>query len=231
MFQNNDQPSGWGNTMQIRSELLTLQELTARLPFDLEDTEQANNAFARWRQEDRDDAKRIVELWTYCFVRRYYLQKFAREAGFQLSDYDDLVARTYRKIERHISTVHHDDRYVQWVSKICKNTFLNYARSPRRLVSFDVREHAIAGEPPIDWGQFDAFQAVLAGAVGRLPGFLQSVARLRFIEKRSYEEIERVTGKPLPVIRSYASKALTRFRKDTRLRAFAESLYEEVCSR
>jgi DNA-directed RNA polymerase specialized sigma24 family protein len=190
-----------------------------------------NEAFQCWVSTHQVDAKQNVDLWTYCYVRRYYLLKFVREAAFQSSDFDELVTTTYRKIERFVAQVEQPDRYAQWVSKICKNTFINYGRAGRRLVALDGAAYGFAEETTVTGIDTALWYKELAGAVGRLPEFLQSVAMLRFVERRSYEEIERVTGKPLPVIRSYTSKALARFRQDSRLKAAIEPLYENIVGR
>ncbi|HET6566371.1 MAG TPA: sigma-70 family RNA polymerase sigma factor [Rhodothermales bacterium] len=214
--------------MSIGSEWHGIRDVAAHLPFELDDTEEANRAFQRWRKSHRAKEKRIVDLWTYCFVRRYFVLKFAQEDGFRLSDLDDLIARTYRKIDTYVDTVKSPGRYAHWVSKVCKNTFLNHTRTHRYVVPLQPDGPELVAEPVSTFtsSDFGILSRELSAAIGRLPEFLQAVARMRFIEHRSYEEIGRATGKSLPVIRSYTSKIAARFRRDRHLRAFLDPTAE-----
>ena len=107
------------------SELRTVID---RLPFSVDDTDAANESFRRWRDEEDPKAKRHADLWTYCYVCRYFLGKSARGTFDNPSDADELITRAYRKVQENRDGVRNAARYANWVSVVCKNTLLNYTR-------------------------------------------------------------------------------------------------------
>jgi DNA-directed RNA polymerase specialized sigma24 family protein len=108
-----------------------LRTVIDRLPFPVDDTRAANDAFRRWTQDNAQAAKRVVDLWTYCYVCRYFLSKSARGTFQNASDADELTTRAYQKVQKHRDSVRDPSRYANWVSVVCKNTLLNYARRNR----------------------------------------------------------------------------------------------------
>lgn len=200
-----------------------LDAVAAHLPFHLSETDQVNAAFSRWREEGAEEARRIVDLWTYCYIRRYYLVKFMRDPAPSASDLDALVERAYVKVEEHRIGIRDPGRYAHWVSVVCRNTFLNHLRRRRPHVSLDEEGGPVLVSEELPAPPDFAFvlQVVLA-AIARLPAYLQEVSRLRFVERRSYEQIGEATGKPLPIIRSYVHKALARLRQDPELLQLTE---------
>lgn len=201
----------------------SLRALAARLPFGLEDTERVGAAFQRWQNADDGEApreRRVVELWTYCFVRRYFWVKFAAQPERPSSDLDELIERVYRKVEAKRATVREPEHYAHWVSVVCKNTFFNYVNRERPPdVSLD-EEHAptLLSKKRVR-GDLGLARGVVAKAIGRLPDYLQPVARMRFLEERSYQSISEETGTPVPTARSYAGRARKHLREDPDVRA------------
>lgn len=196
----------------------SLDALASRLPFHIDDMESANAAFKRWLESGSESDHRVVQLWTYCFIRRYYLVKFLQDSSYGASDFDELIAKTFKKAERASNEISRPTRYASWVSVVCKNTYLNYLRSRKPTFSIDEE-----GVPPLiaeTPGVYDdvglAREAILR-AIDRLPDYLQECVRLRFIEGLSYAEIGERTGHPLPRIRSYINKAMAKFRSDDEL--------------
>ena len=96
------------------------------------------------------------------------------------------------------------------------------------IVGLDV----LSGEPSAapDLLDLDANSASirlsLLNAIDALPEFLQSTARMKFVENLSYEEISRIIGKRVPTVRSYVHKICKRFRKDSALRSWADQLFQ-----
>lgn len=204
-----------------RSAFESLDALAASLPFHLDDIASANEAFVRWRESGSDTDRRVVQLWTYCFIRRYFLVKFVQETAYSPADLDALIDTTFRKVERSASGIKKPSRYASWVSVVCKNTFLNYLRGRRRAVSLDeAGAPQLAGEPPGVYHDISIAREAVLRAIDRLPPYLQECVRCRFIEGLTYEEIAQRTGYPLPRIRSYINKAVKRFREDEELLAF-----------
>lgn len=204
----------------------SLRALVEQLPFDLDDTAQAGRAFQRWRAAapgDGERAKRTVDLWTYCFVRRYFLVKFAVAPARPAADLDELVERVYRKVEDHRASVRQPRRYPHWVSVVCKNTFLNYVRREHpATVSLQEEERPPLPAEERVRGDLGLAHEVVAAAIGRLPDYLQPVAQMRFLEDDSYKTIGKKTETAVPTVRSYAGRARRRLREDPAVRALLE---------
>ncbi|HKL88843.1 MAG TPA: hypothetical protein VJ884_07535, partial [Salinibacter sp.] len=52
-----------------------LRTILDQLPFAVDDSDAANDVFRRWRENGDPEAERLVDMWTYCFVCRYFLAK------------------------------------------------------------------------------------------------------------------------------------------------------------
>ncbi len=200
----------------------SLDAVARALPFHLNETDKVNRAFRRWRRTDAAQALYVVDLWTYCFVRRYFLVKFSRDpACGGAADLEELIEQVYARVQQHRSTVADTTRYASWVSVVCKNAFLNYLRSLTPTVSIDQENgpqlRAEAPEATLDAG---LVYEGLRQALARLPGYLRQIARLRLLEACSYRDIERITGRDLPTIRSYVNRAIVKIRSDPQFLAF-----------
>jgi len=194
----------------------TLADVAAHLPFHLDETEQANAAFRRWRQHDDEEARRIVDLWTYCYVFRYFLYKRARATSRDTSaDVEALIEEAFLKVQEHLDAVSDATRYAHWVSVVCKRTYLNYRRTQLATVSVDQKGGPVlAVDAPDVLHDPSLARTAVREAIGRLPPYLRETARLRLLEGCSYEEIHKRTGKPIPSIRTFVSKALVKIRTD-----------------
>jgi RNA polymerase sigma factor (sigma-70 family) len=215
--------------MSYKTELSSLEVLAASLPFRLDEAERVNEAFCTYLTKGQKQQKVLIDLWTYCFVRRYFLIKFLKEAAFRSSELDLLVEKTYQKVERSRGKIDSPDRYAQWVSVVCRNTFINFV-SRRRLVTGLENMHVDPMSLPVGRDT----EAVAAGlhvallrAIEDLPDFLRPSARMKFVENLSYEEISRIIGKRVPTVRSYIHKVCARFRKNRSLQAWATQIYDE----
>ena len=198
-----------------------LQAVTDRLPFPMDDTDAVNDAFRRWRRRDDPDAERVVELWVYCYVCRYFLLKAAGEVFDQAAVLDELITSTYEKVRENIGNVRDPDRFSSWVSVICKNTFLNYARRTRTTASIDQEQGPTLradGDGPT--ARLGHTREVIKEAINRLPEYLQRPARLYVLEGKNFEEISEETGKAVPTVRTYKHKAIRRLRKDDTLQEY-----------
>lgn len=194
----------------------TLASVAAHLPFHLDETERANTAFRRWRQHDDDEARRIVDLWTYCYVRRYFLYKRARATSRDTSaDVEALIEKTFLKVQENLNAVSDATRYTHWVSVVCKRTYLNYRRTQLATVSVDQDSGPVlAVDAPDVLHDPNLARIAVRQAIERLPPFLREVARLRLLEGRSYEEIHKRTGKPIASVRTFVNKARVKIRTD-----------------
>jgi RNA polymerase sigma factor (sigma-70 family) len=205
-----------------------IQVLAARLPFAVDDAEAVNARYVRWVEapaSERADAdKRIVDVWTYCFVYRYFVRKAARGSIYNPTDVEALVASTYRAIDEGRASITRPERYAQWVSVVCRNRFLNHVRGQRREVSLDDEAVAEPADPRAE-GLYDLgfVHEALDAALGRLPDYLTEVARLLFLDGYSYREAAEATGLSVPTVRVYRQRAAERLRRDPALSTFWEA--------
>lgn len=200
------------------SELRTVID---RLPFSVDDTDAANQAFRRWRAEEDQEAKRLADLWTYCYVCRYFLAKSARGTFDNPSDGDELITRAYRKVQKNRDGVRNAARYANWVSVVCKNTLLNYTRRNQFSESIeDEGRPTLTAENKNTVAEVGFVYEAFTEAIERLPPYLQEPARLYFLENREFEEISDAVGKPVATVRTYKHKAMKKLRTDDRLREY-----------
>jgi RNA polymerase sigma-70 factor (ECF subfamily) len=204
----------------------SLRSIADELPFHLDDIAEANATFVRWHQHRSDTARRLVDIWTYCYVYRYFLAKFATSARRDDGTLDDLVGRAFRDVQRHIPQIRQPERYTHFVSKVCRNTFVNHLRNGRTYVSLEDGTLTLRTTTPQADHAYDLMRTyqVALRAIHDLPDYLRDIARMRLIENSSYEEIEAATGHPVPTLRSYVNKTLRRLRTHPELCALAEEL-------
>ena len=208
--------------MAVTNPFHSLAAIAARLPFHLNETDKVNAAFRRWRRYDDDQAKYHVDLWTYCFIRRYFLVKFTRDHLYNnAADMEALIEQAHARVQQRQAMVSETARYASWVSVVCKHAFLNYLRTLQVVVSIDQDAGLqLPGEPIAALHDAGMVYEGLRRAIERLPGYLREVAHLRFARGISYHAIEQFTGKPLPTVRSYVYKAALKLRADPLFRAY-----------
>lgn len=196
----------------------SLDLLAGQLPFHLDDADAVNACYLRWREGGREEERRIVELWIYCFIRRYFAMKFIQESSYNPADFDAIMDSTFEKVERFATQIQQPERFASWVSVICKNSYLNYLRGKKRSVPLESDfEPDLVAEPPVPYNDSASSRLVVLRAIRRLPSYLQECVSLRYLDGLSYEDIGDRTGYPLPRIRSYINKAMKRLREDGEL--------------
>jgi len=202
----------------------SLEGLVTYLPFHLDDSGRVNEVFSQWRNEGEVEHRRVVDLWTYCFIRRYFLIKFVQDPAYHSADFDVLVDDVFKRAERGRPKLNSDAHYASWVSVICKNVYRNYLKRRRRILSLDdPAQAALSEELSIFPHDASRVYSEMLAAIARLPTAIQQVAKLRLLEGQSYVEIGEFTGKALPTLRSYMNKAVKKLRKDPRLLIFVFS--------
>ena len=199
-----------------------LRTVLDQLPFSLDDSDAANDAFRRWMENDDPNAERLVDMWTYCFVCRYFLAKASGDAFDRAATPDELITRAYQKVQEKRDGVRDPDRYTNWVSVVCKNTFLNYARRDRVSDSIDEEKGPTLRAKKSRVPEVGFVREAFEEAIERLPDYLREPARLYFLEDREFEEISDEIGKAVPTVRTYKHKAVKKLRKDERLREYVD---------
>ena len=211
-------------------ELLhSLNEVAAHLPFELTDMQAANTLYARWRNAPSEADERLVDIWTYCFVRRYFLIKFAQSD--EAADLEMIIEKVYRKIHRKRIDVRDPSRYAHWVHVVCCNTFRNHLRSRSRRTTMPI-DHAVENtvlveEPKAALYDAGTLHGVVHRSIAQLPGYLQEVAERRLLKEQSYSEIGEAIESPVPTVRSYLHKAVKRLREDPTIRAYLEEILHD----
>jgi RNA polymerase sigma factor (sigma-70 family) len=199
--------------------------LLSRLPFALDDTDQVNAAFQRWRNEGAEEAKQVADLWAYCFVLRYFMMKEAKGDIGEASSVDALTDTAFQRVLDRSDTVREAGKFASWVSVVCRNTFLNYVRRRKHKESIDEEGGPVLVADVLSDVDDVGFTAqMLAAAIDRLPSYLQEVAELYFFEGYEYQEISSKTGKSVATVRSYRHKVVKKLREDEDIAAFLEEI-------
>lgn len=201
--------------------LRQLDLIASSLPFAPDDIGAANAAFAAWRAGQ--SGRRDVDIWIYYYVHRYFIVKFARETGGSPSDQDAAATRAHESVMSHLDAIEDPHRFAQYVSVVCKRTLLNDRRSRRGHDELD--EAMPAAEVPAVTDDSAVLRHALSIAIGALPEGLREPARLRFLEGLGYDAIAERTGRDVPTMRTYVSKARRRLTADSALRAMQ---YDDV---
>lgn len=206
------------------------EPVARHLPFPVGDIAAINTTFVRWLRGRSARDRRTVDLWTYCYVNRYFTHKLLARDLKVISDVDELTAKAYAKIRTHMKDVNHPDRYAHWVSVVCRNTFINYTREPYHAKLFEESgEQRLRSKAPRNGHARDTATtfAVVDRAIRKLPRFLRATARMRFLDALTYPQISERTGKPVPTIRAYVHKARGRIQKDRAVRRLATEIFED----
>lgn len=200
-----------------------LRTVIDRLPFPVDDTEAANEAFQHWQTQHTDDAERLVDMWTYCYVCRYFLAKAASGTFNRAAAADELITRTYEKIRDNRDNVREPGQYAHWVSVVCKNTFLNHTRRDRVAESINTeRGPTLRAETNHATTELGFVREQFEKAIDRLPEYLQQTARLYFLENKDFEQISQAVEKAVPTVRTYKHKALNKLREDDILQEYVD---------
>lgn len=200
-----------------------LRTVLDQLPFSVEDTEAANDAFRRWKTGEDPAAERLVDMWTYCYVCRYFLAKSSGDTFDSAAAPSKLITRAYEKVQEKRDGVRDPSRYANWVSVVCKNTFLNHTRYDRTAESIhDERGPTLRANEPTPAAEYGFVREAFEKAIARLPEYLQEPARLYFLEDMEFDEISEAIDKAVPTVRTYKHKALQKLREDETLREYVD---------
>lgn len=197
----------------------SLDSLAADLPFAVEDYPAAGRAFAAWRASGADADKRVVELWTYCYVQRHVVGRFARERTGGAADVEAAVSRAYDQARGAFDKVQEPLRFPQYVSVICKRVVLR--NRTRRAFTVEADDTVLPPAEPAEASPYEAeaVRASVQAAFADLPPAVVEVARLRLLEEMDYEDIAERVGRPVPTVRTYVARARHALSGDLYLRA------------
>ena len=211
--------------MPFKDRLDRLGAIAARLPFPLADFQAVDETFCRWAKHHEDRDLETLEIWLYCYVQRYVLARLMRFDPLGAGEADRIIEKVFERAHE-FGKVSEPEHFTRWVSVVCRNTFINSLR--RRYQPNELEDAHLAGavenaEPDLSELDRAHLRYVLDQAIGRLPPSIQPVARMRLLERRSYEHIADTTGHKLATVRTYAAKAVQRLRDDPGLRALGHA--------
>ncbi|MEM6644822.1 MAG: sigma-70 family RNA polymerase sigma factor [Bacteroidota bacterium] len=207
--------------MSSGDALASFRHVVAALPFALDDVEAVNACSVRWHAHGDPGDKRTMDLWAYCFTRRYFVLK-QRDRRQVQTEHEELIERTYRNVIDKIGQLKNPDRFASWVSKICKNTYINFLRRTHQLEPVEDVELYTEGVEHNESERLDLeeFVRMLAVAIAMLPDFSREIAERRLLKQQSYDQISEELDRPIATVRTYAHRAVHALRKNPRLLAF-----------
>ena len=197
----------------------SLASLLAHLPFDLDDERQACGAFVQWQRTQQQEDLKIVLVWSYAFVYRYFLGKVAATGHGETVELDAAIGQAQSKIQRRLHTVDNAALFVRWVRVVCHRTFIDIMRGRKPMEHLN-RDLPVPMPHLMSEHDYAALLDVLRQAIAALPAFLQEVATLRFVMDQSYEAIAETTGLGIATTRAYVFKARRKLSKDPLLEPY-----------
>lgn len=205
----------------------TYEEVAAQLPFAVDDYEAANRLYARWRAHGRPEDHDLLLTWLFCYTHRYFLIKWMQQRQLGAAEIEEPLSLALRRCQSHLDRVAQPERFAHYMSRVCKNTFINFCRRRQRHPSAAGAPLAIDQEraeerDPLEEHDRRILLDAVHRALERLPESLRTVARMRVIEGLPYDEIARRSGHSRPNVRSYYAKALAKLRRDPRIRALID---------
>ena len=187
--------------------MLSIQTISAQLSFALEDYEQVNKLFSSWKKSGTRASRDQIDVWTYCIVRQLLSDLFRHSTLELNADWDALVDITFAKILKARLSLRNPSCYAIWVRRVCKNQFLNYARSAHlmvRLAEVPTPLHTDAEYELAD--PVESIQYAVQQAICDLPLYLRETAQMWFVEQRPVHEIASQTGRPQATVYAYLGR-------------------------
>lgn len=207
----------------------TIDRLARRLPFRIDDSDAVNEMYDQIRRNPDPRRAEFIEIWTYCYIWRYFLWKHIQNESASLSEFEASVSEAFRRASAGKDQVY--DSYASWISVICRNTFLSYARKLNSVTSLDDRAtELLQSEVPAREHDPAMLRKAISDAVDRLPEHLRECARLHLIESLDYDEMARITGRTPATLRAYVHKSIRKLRDDPWLREFRDYMNDEFFS-
>jgi RNA polymerase sigma factor (sigma-70 family) len=205
--------------MTLQALMRALDDVAQSIPFSIDDYDAVNHTFMKWKLEGSREAYETLQKWLYCYSRRYFVVKFLRMPKLNEADIERPMTEAFRRARLHMNSVEKPDRFASYVSVVCKNVFITFCRNQKRDRRIEMgivgaEEQGLPDDDPFEASDRSIFIYVVRAAILRLPEWLQEVAMLRFVDGKSYEEIEALTNHSKSTLRAYASKALMKLRED-----------------
>ena len=203
-----------------------IKAVARQLPFEVKDTAAVNALFERWKASPNPADARLLTIWMYCNIHRFYLGKFIRYTFLPEADLDMLISKTLKFADLNSLQIKEEGKFVSWMNVVCKNIFIRYygqskTRSTFDLATIDEAQFALEQKPISD---LEMTQQIIESAIAKLTPALRQVAQLRLLQNMDYPQIAEMIQKDVPTVRSYMNKINTALRKDENLLALLSLL-------
>ena len=170
--------------------MASIDTVSTSLPFGVDEYGRVNKTYERWVKHNDVVDQRNIDVWTYCYVQRYFAVQFLRSSAWMRSDADRLIDVTLQRLRVSRYQLRNPERYTSWVVSICRNTYLTYVRT-RRVDGLDDPESVVAETRHTDRYDIAVMYEALSIGIERLPWFLKDTAQLRLVEGKSYRAVKR----------------------------------------
>ena len=144
---------------------------------------------------------------------------FASHTLRQRQDAEDVTQEVLVRLWRHRARIE-DDKVLAWLLRVTRNACFDLLRrrKVRRERAAAEDEHLILEAPcgrpsPLDAAEASDFERRLEAALGRLSPAFRELLVLREIEGLTYDEISRVTGRPLSSVKVYLHRGRKQLRR------------------
>ncbi|GEM_PF-5593011 len=211
-----------------------MSKLDFELPFAISDFKAVGALAERYLEEKDPEAERLLHVWCYLFLRRYYAYKFYKEELQLPQEVEDLISQAYLHVWNSVHQVKEPQKFGGWVLKIASSGLSTYFRKKKRQpvsagVSFDAEmassEGEVAPDPsPLILVDLLIYREILLRAVRRLPDYLRKVVYMKYFDQLSNKEIAQRIGRTPAVIRSYLQRAHKRLRNDPEVKNLLEDI-------
>jgi RNA polymerase sigma-70 factor (ECF subfamily) len=163
---------------------------------------------ARLRNGDIDSLTELIPIYQNRLYR--YLVRLVSDPTVA----DDLFQETWLRVSNNIRRYDPNRSFDHWLFSIAHNLAIDHLRrwKPEALVEAtapDRNTFAAALDRLLDSER----GAALSNAITELPAVYREVIALRFEEDMKLDEIARVTGAPLPTVKTRLQRALQNLRK------------------
>lgn len=108
----------------------SIDTIRASLPFNLDDTAEVDATFRRWKQHQDAADKSLIDIWTYCFIYRFFLARHTASGDETPPGFDEFFTIVWTHVHQHLDRVCQVG-YTSWVAVICRNTFASSRPSKR----------------------------------------------------------------------------------------------------
>ena len=129
---------------------------------------------------------------------------------------EELVQDSFVRAFRSLDDFRGDARFGTWFYRIVYNVCMTGVMRKKELLSDAGEDFADVAAPegdPLSQLEEAELQAILAEAIGRLPGQQRAALTLFYVQDLTYEEIAGVTGQPMGTVKTHLFRGRERLRR------------------